>query len=55
MAEVAMKGIKSSQYHLFKYQMNQGLAGALAKSLGATITEEKLQCLAFVENGLTDS
>ena len=55
MAEVAMKGMKSNEYHLFNYQMNEGLAGALAKSLGSTITEEKLQSLAFVDNGLSDS
>ena len=55
LAEVAMKGMRSNEYHLFNYQMNDGLARALAKSLASSITEEKLQCLAFVENGLSDS
>lgn len=55
LAEVATQGMKKSEYHLFNYQMSEGLALALAKSLGSTITEDRLQSLALVENGLIDS
>jgi len=53
LAEIATKGMKS-EYHLFNYQMSEGLALALTKSLASTITEEKLQSLALVDNGLID-
>jgi hypothetical protein len=55
LAEVAMQGIRKGQYHLFNYQMSEGIASALSKSLSSTITEEKLSSMALVDNGLTDN